>query len=441
MTPFTRAIGTGTFTAVAVTLGIAVLSSNAHAQLNIGPIGSLQSIGRTELSSVTNLVPGTTFGGTTVGGLSGLTYDRANNRFFALSDDAGSETRGAARFYGLNINLSDDALGDGDVTFTSVTTLKQLGGDNFPTTAPFTIDPEGIALAPDGNSLYVSSEGFRGANTQNPFIRRYDLSGKETDTGQINLPARYNTIGAAADQGPDNNLVFESLAFNASGTRLYTATEGGLRQDGGPATFTTPANSPRANSRIIAFDPTTGNRTAEYLYRTDTIVRQPNAGTFATAGLVDILFTSDTTFLALERSLTTSPNTPSQTNEVRIFQGTLTGAQDISGIDTLGGGVAETIVGVQKTLLFDFNAALFDGAQIRIDNLEALSFGPQLSDGSFSLIVASDDNFSANSPQKNQFFAFRVVIVPEAGTLPLMVGAGCSLLGVAIARRRKGANE
>ncbi|MBC8139417.1 MAG: esterase-like activity of phytase family protein [Fibrella sp.] len=432
MTSFTRAIGAGTFAAVAVTLGITALCSNAHAQLNIGPIGSLQSIGRTELPT------GTTFGGTTVGGLSGLTYNRATNRYYALSDDPGNAVLSstAARFYELGIDLSDDVLSNGDVTFSSVTTLKTPGGGTFPTTPPLTIDPEGIALSPDGNSLYVSSEGFRGANTQDPFIRQYDLSGNQI--GQLNLPTRFNTVGAAADQGPNNNLVFESLAFNASGTRLYTATEGGLRQDGGAATFTTPANS-----RILAFDPTTGERTAEYLYRTDTIARQPDTGTFATAGLVDILFTSDTTFLALERSLTISPNSqfPSgQTNEVRIYQVSLTGAQDISNIDTLGGGVAETIVGVQKTLLFDFNTALFDGSNIRIDNLEALTFGPQLSDGSFSLIVASDDNFSALSPQTNQFFAFRVAVVPETGTLPLMLGAGCSLLGVIIARRRKRAD-
>lgn len=436
MTSFTRAIGTRTL-ALAATLGVTTLSSVAYAQANIGQIASLQSIGRTDLASVTAQVPGTTFGGTTVGGLSGLTYDRVNNRYYAMSDDPGNATTTstAARFYALNIDVADGTFGSGDVTFTGVTSLQQPGGGTFPLTVPLAIDPEGIALSPDGNSLWVSSEGFRNdatpANSRDPFIRRYDLAGNQI--GQLNLPSRYNTVGAAAGEGPNNNLVFESLAFNASGNRLFTATEGGLRQDGGAATV-----GQGANSRILAFDTTSGNRVAEYLYRTDPIIRQPTGSAFATAGLVDILFTSDTTFLALERSLTTAPNTPSQTNEVRIYQCTLTGAQDISGIDSLGGGVANTIFGVQKTLLFNFNDALFDGSQIRIDNLEAMTFGPQFADGSYSLIVASDDNFSANSPQTNQFFAFRVVVVPEAGTLPLMLGAaGCSALGIVLARRKR----
>lgn len=403
---------------------LAALSTEAHAQLNIGPIGSLQSIGRTELPT------GTTFGGTTVGGLSGISYNRSTNRFYALSDDAGNNG-GAARYYELGIDLSDGALNSGDVTFSNVTTLKTPGGTTFPFTPQFTIDPEGFALSPDGNSVWITSEGYRTpTNTQDPFIRQYDLSGNQI--GQLNLPSRYNIVGAPDGQGPANNVVFESLGFNASGTRLYTALEGGLLQDGGAAGFNKPANS-----RIVAFDPTTGNRTAEYLYRTDGIARQPNGSAFATQGLVDILFTSDTTFLAMERSLTTDPNNQfpgGQTNEVRIYQVSLTGAQDISGIDSLSG-IENTIAGVQKTLLFDFNTALFDGSPIRIDNLEAMTFGPQLADGSYSLIVASDNNFAAT--QTNQFFAFRVTVVPEPSTLPLMLTTGVAGLGAMIVRRRK----
>jgi 3-phytase/alkaline phosphatase D len=429
MTLRSRAIRAGFF-ALAIPLIITTFSTDAHAQLNIGPIGGIESIGRTELPT------GTTFGGTTVGGLSGITYNRNTNRFYALSDDAGNNG-GAARYYELGIDLADGTLNNGDVTFSNVITLKTPGGTTFPFTPQFTIDPEGFALSPDGNSVWVTSEGYRtAANTQDPFIRRYDLAGNQTD--QINLPSRYNIVGTPDGQGPANNVVFESLAFNASGNRLYTALEGGLLQEGGASGFNKPANS-----RIVAFDPTTGNRTAEYLYRTDGIIRQPNGSAFATQGLVDILFTSDTTFLALERSLTTDPNNQfpgGQTNEVRLYQVSLTGATDISGIDSLTDAVLPTITGVQKTLLFDFNTALFGGSQIRIDNLEALSFGPQLADGSYSLIVASDNNFAA--AQTNQFFAFRVTpaVVPEAGTLPLIVSVGFSVLSVAIVLRRKRAN-
>ena len=43
------------------------------------------------------IVPtGTTYNGTTVGGLSGIEYDAANNRYFAISDDRSGVN--AARF-------------------------------------------------------------------------------------------------------------------------------------------------------------------------------------------------------------------------------------------------------------------------------------------------------------------------------------------------------
>src|SRR5262245_46183983 len=55
---------------------------------------------------------GTMFEGTVVGGLSGISYDPARGAYTLVSDD-----RAAARTYTATIDLSDGALGDGDVTF------------------------------------------------------------------------------------------------------------------------------------------------------------------------------------------------------------------------------------------------------------------------------------------------------------------------------------
>jgi 3-phytase len=92
-------------------------------------------------------------------------------------------------------------------------------------------------------------------------------------------------------------------------------------------------------------------------------------------GLVDILFTGEDTFLALERSFTANADNPNN-NQVRLYQVRIGGAQDISGIDALTDGVVGGLVGVEKTLLFDF-----DTLGVRIDNLEGLAFGPTLADG------------------------------------------------------------
>src|SRR5262245_35808092 len=67
------------------------------------------------------IVPtGTTFSGTTIGGLSSITYDRNAGVFYSLSDDQSQFN--PARFYTLRLDLADGHLANGDVSFTGVTT-------------------------------------------------------------------------------------------------------------------------------------------------------------------------------------------------------------------------------------------------------------------------------------------------------------------------------
>ena len=73
------------------------------------------------------IVPtGTTFAGTTIGGLSSITYDASRGVYYALSDDQSQFH--PARFYSLGINVADGHLDNGDVTFTGVTTLQAPSG-------------------------------------------------------------------------------------------------------------------------------------------------------------------------------------------------------------------------------------------------------------------------------------------------------------------------
>ena len=92
---------------------------------------------------------GMPFKGTTVGGLSGIDYAPRHDRFAAISDDRSDIDD--ARFYQLSIDLSD-----GDVELLSVITIRDERGAPF---APKSVDPESIRIAPDGGSLYWSSEG------------------------------------------------------------------------------------------------------------------------------------------------------------------------------------------------------------------------------------------------------------------------------------------
>ena len=106
-----------------------------------------------ELIGTVNFPTGYTFAGTQVGGLSSITYDESRSVFYALSDDRSQIN--PARYYTLDVDLSDGQLDSGDITFLDVTTLLDESGQPY---APLSLDPEGIVLARPG-FLFISSEG------------------------------------------------------------------------------------------------------------------------------------------------------------------------------------------------------------------------------------------------------------------------------------------
>src|SRR6187431_1771338 len=117
-------------------------ASNAGAK---SKVPGLQFVGQA-------IVPtGTTYAGTTVGGLSSIAYDAKRGVYYALSDD-----QVGVRYYTLSLATADGALANGDVQFTNVTALKGADGQPF---APQSVDPEGLTLTKSGR-LVITSEGF-----------------------------------------------------------------------------------------------------------------------------------------------------------------------------------------------------------------------------------------------------------------------------------------
>ncbi len=356
----------------------------------------------------------TTFGGTTVGGLSGIVYDTAASRYYAISDDRSQIN--SARFYTLSINIADGVLAPGDVQFTGVTTLLQPNGQPFPAAG---LDPEGIALV--GSSVYISSEGANTASQiQSPFVNRFNLATGQQESG-LTIAAKFqpaNTSGNATN-GVRNNLAFETLTQTPGG-KIVTATENALAQDGPAAALG--VSSP---SRVAIFDPVSGASTGEYLYTVEPVALAPNpSNQFATNGLVDMLALSETSFLAIERSFSVGAvGTPGNTgNTIKLFEVSFANATDISAIDGLTANSLAGIVGAEKELLFDLTTL-----GIPMDNIEGITFGPVMNDGRQSLILVSDNNFSGT--QFTQFVAFAVTPIPEPGTYAMLAGAlalGCA---------------
>jgi hypothetical protein len=342
------------------------------------------------------LPQGYRYANTTVGGLSGIDYDAATGRYWAISDDR-SEF-GPARFYELSLDLSHFNKtadpGHAGVTFLGVQTLKRLDGSTFPdfrTNPGQAADPEAIRLHVPSGRLVWSSEGERLVNAgeppvlANPFV--WEMQRDGTFLRPFVIPEKFHA--SAGNHGIRRNLAFEGLAFTLDFATLYVMTENALLQDGPAASLTEPSPS-----RLLALDYASGQPRAEYVIDVAPIPAVPTkADGFADNGIPEILALDQERLLVLERSYVFGVG-----NAIRLFLVDLRGATDVSRFDALAG---QKYVPATKRLLLDFKTL-----GIRLDNTEGMTWGPRLSGGSRSLIFVSDDNF--NPRQITQFLAFEV---------------------------------
>jgi hypothetical protein len=343
--------------ALAALIATAVLAPGATAKK--GPKKGPQLEFRGQL-----IIPtGTTFQGTTVGGLSSISY-AGGETFYAISDDQAN-----ARFYKLEARVADGGLSPGDVTFVGVTTLKQPDGTPYPTAS---LDPEGFTLTKHNRRAVITSEGFANRLIP-PWIRLYRLDGSYVR--DFPVPDDY-IPNAPGTRGVRLNLGFESAATR--GKTLYTGTEAALVQDGPAATLA--AGSP---ARLQGWDVKRNRLKREWRYVTEPIAEPPNPPTqFAVNGLVEVLPLAKNRLITMERSF--SVGAPGTGNKIKLFVTEL--AKDGT---------------TSKSLLLNL-----DELGIPLDNVEGMTFGPRLRGGKRTLLLVSDNNFAAT--QFTQFLLFAV---------------------------------
>jgi hypothetical protein len=312
------------------------------------------------------IVPtGTMFKGTTVGGLSSITYDRQRGVYYTISDD--QSVINPVRYYTVGIDLRDGRLGNGDVTFKDVTTLLAPDGAPY---AKESVDPEGLALTGD-RRLIVTSEGLP-TKLIDPFVRRYSLGGRFL--ADLQLPRAFR-VTADQSRGVRPNLGFESAGVSRNGRFLYTGTENALYQDGPAATLSN--GSP---SRLMRYDLRTGRLVRQWVYETDPVAEPPVPPTqFSVNGLVELLPLGRKHLIAMERSF--SVGAPGTGNKIKLYDVRLRGPF------------------AHKRLLLNL-----DDLKIPLDNVEGLTLGPRLRNGKRSLVLVSDNNFAAM--QFTQFLLF-----------------------------------
>ena len=326
------------------------------------------------------------FQNTTVGGLSGLDYDREKGIFYAISDDRSDHH--PARYYTLKLPITADAVGAPELL--SVTTLQTPEGKPYPNrktvqTGGEVPDPESIRLRVATNTLYWTSEGDA-ARGKAPFIRETRLDGSYAS--QIPLPAMF-AFDPTKKTGVRDNLGLEGLAFSPSGDTLWAAMEGPLIQDGAPPSV----GSTGGAIRFTQFATHSGQPFRQIAYIADAIPKGPLIpGTPADNGVSEIWMASEEGMLVLERSYAFSVG-----NSIRLYWIDTEDCDDVIAMPKLEPGKFKPAA---KALLLDFASAGLP----RLDNLEGMTRGPTLPNGNPTLVFASDDNF--NSSQITQFVAF-----------------------------------
>jgi 3-phytase len=303
---------------------------------------------------------GTTFQSTNVGGLSSIAY-AGRSTFYVLSDDQTN-----ARFYKLRADIADGQLSTGDITFESVTLLKQPDGTPY---APASLDPEGFALTKHNRHAIVTSEGFTNRLIP-PWIRVYNLDGSYVR--DLPVPAEY-IPNAAGTQGVRLNLGFESAAVLRK--HFFTGTESSLLQDDPPPILSRPSPA-----RLLRYDLRRNALEREWTYLVDPIA-EPFT-TFGVSGLVEVLPLDKRRLITMERSF--SVGAPGTGNKIKLFVTKLGRDREAA-----------------KSLLLNL-----DVLGIPLDNVEGMAFGPRLRGGKRTLLLVSDNNFAAT--QFTQFLLFAV---------------------------------
>jgi hypothetical protein len=321
------------------------------------------------------------------GGISGMDWDPASDTWFLLSDDRSEQA--PARFYTARIGLS--AHGFTSVVIDSVVSMKQADGSLYPGPRQGGDVPDGEAIRvdPQSGDLVWTSEGDRRTGLD-PWIRRMGRGGEFI--GQLALPKNL-AVHADRELGSRHNLSLEGLAYTPDGATRWLAMEAPLYEDGPVPTL--------EHGAFVRFtrQPVGSARYAQFAYPVDAIPVPGSAGRhLSDNGVSEILALGQDRLLVVERSGHEVGDLQFEFS-VRLYETSVDDATDIADIPSLREGRFKPMA---KRLVLDLNKAGIG----RIDNIEAVSWGPRLPDGRRTLILASDDNFAPN--QVNQLMLFAI---------------------------------
>ncbi len=250
-------------------------------------------------------------------------------------------------------------------------------------------DPEGIRLAPNGN-LFISDE-------YGPQLIKFSPEGHAIE--RISLPDHFlikhpgsskKEENASNQSGRSANRGMEGLAISRNGKKLVGLMQSPLLQD---STRNSKGKPVGLNCRMLLINLETGAR-KELLYHLEHPGNKLN----------EILAISEDEFLVIERD----GKAGEQARFKKIFKISIGNATDIQCMKSLPPEEIPTEVApVDKEVFIDLLDPAFSLAGKQMpEKIEGLTFGPVLSDGKQTLIVASDNDFEVEMPSLFYVFSF-----------------------------------
>ena len=312
------------------------------------------------------------------GGVSSLSAIGDGQEMIGVSDD-----RDGSRAYRFRLSGSGESF---QVAPVDMITFERTNEEAL------LVDPEGLVVAPDGH-LIVSCEGFGQAEPRiPPSIIEFGARGEYLRRIAVRDRFIPNPTGALT-KGVRPNFGFEALTLTPDGSRLFTAAETALVQDGEATTV-----EHGTMTRLLEYRRHGGTYVPdkEFVYPIEPVFTPPFEMSLAVKGLVELIAFGGGRLLAMERTyVEEAGNTGRGLNKIRLFRIDLAGATDVSSVESLKD--ATGLVPVTKTPFLDLSdlAGLSPDLGPTLDNFEGMAFGPRLPDGRLSLVLVSDDNFNA----------------------------------------------
>ncbi|OJU90654.1 MAG: hypothetical protein BGO13_00315 [Burkholderiales bacterium 66-5] len=350
----------------------------------------LRLIGSVDLPTATE------FGGTTVGGLSGIAYSAERDEYLLISDDRGND--GPARVYTARIHY--DASHLQAPQFTGVHHPRHASGKPFapwwrPDAGMDRPDAEAVRWLPGGTQFLWTSEGDF-ARGFGPQLRENALEGAFIRS--IALPSSMEP--RKSDRGPRGNGTLEGLALAPDGGSAWLSMELPLKQDGEQAT----PDDGGAPVRITHIDLANGTVLRQIAYQPEPVPYRRMLPGPQINGVSEILMEDAHHLLVLERSYSAGRGFGA-----RLYRIDTRAGSDTQTLDALTPANHRT---ASKQLIGDL-AAL----GIPLDNIEGMTWGPRLPDGGCVLLFVADNNF--NPAEATQFIAARYLEPPGgAGRCP-----------------------